>query len=66
MLILLGRCSVDREDGMPAWKRIAAAAASACLSVAMTAGTVRAAEVALVTTGAVEHILLGAVLRTHP
>ena len=44
---------------MHAWSRIATAAAAACLSTVVTTRTVNAAEVVLMTTGAVEQIMRG-------
>jgi molybdate transport system substrate-binding protein len=44
---------------MRAWTKIAAAAIAGCLSVAGAAIPARAAEIVLVTTGAVEQIMLG-------
>ena len=44
---------------MRAWNRIAAGVAASCFTVVIGATSAGAAEIALVTTGAVEHIMLG-------
>ena len=44
---------------MAAWTRILATGVAGCLGASIASTAVNAAEIALVTTGAVEHIMLG-------
>jgi hypothetical protein len=47
----------NTEETMRAWSKIATTAAATCLSTVVAAATVNAAEVVLMTTGAVEQIM---------